>query len=121
MPAGALARLRLSPALGLALADPRLRRLLAMVDGAPDRARALDAALQAEGPRLQALCDDMLLSVGAAEVVGEGEGGEGGKEGSGKPGSELVAHKSVEARRVLLLSMDRLASLREEGVATGEL
>lgn len=78
LPDAALARLAADAGVVSALHDPRLRRTIASVDAAPDRAAALADALRGpDGPAFAAFVDDMLVCVGAAHrdaAAGVGDG-----------------------------------------------
>ena len=65
LPAAALARMGGDAELVQALRDPRLQRVLRVIDGAADRRGALERALTAEGAPLRDLVDRMLIAVGA--------------------------------------------------------
>ena len=70
----ALARIRAAPPLRAALRDRRLRTVLALIDAAADRPRALAEARVQWGAQLQVVLDDMLLAVGAARRRHDGGG-----------------------------------------------
>lgn len=69
LPRERLERLLCEPRLAAALRDPRLRRVLAAIDAAPDRVLALDAARRAEGEPLREFFDDVLVALGVARRV----------------------------------------------------
>lgn len=69
VPSAALDKLQASATMKEALRDKRLQEVLANIDAAPDRASALNAAIQREGGRFQTFLDEMLLTIGAAERV----------------------------------------------------
>jgi hypothetical protein len=84
LPGELLARLCADPGVASAMGDPRLRRILAAIDQAPDRVAALEAFKRSEGAPFRGFLDDILVALGVAQRVAL-EGGGWGTEFLGLP------------------------------------
>jgi len=84
LPAELLERLCADAGMAAALRDPRLRRVLAAIDQAPDRVAALEAFKRSEGAPFREFVDAMLVALGVAQRVAL-EGGGWGTEFLGLP------------------------------------
>ena len=77
LPADLLERLCGDPTVASAMSDPRLCRILAAIDRAPDRVAALEAFKRKEGAPLRNFLDDVLVTMGVAQRVPLAHGGSG--------------------------------------------
>lgn len=67
-----LERLPASPAVVVALRDPRLQRILRAIDASANPAEALEGYRQSSGREFSAFLDVVLLAIGAAEQSPDG-------------------------------------------------
>ena len=84
LPEALLQRLCADAGVAAAMGDPRLRRVLAAIDQAPDRVAALEAYKRSEGAPFRAFVDSLLVALGVAQRVAL-EGGGWGTEFLGLP------------------------------------
>ena len=112
-----LARIGEDRTLVSALRDARLRRILAAIDAAPDRAAALAAARAAHGAPFSRVLDDLLVAVGCAERDANGFVTVNVFEGSEAAAADAQRVAARRAAEALADAALRAASLAPDEVA----
>ena len=96
LPEALLQRLCADAGVAAAMGDPRLRRVLAAIDQAPDRVAALEGFKRSEGAPFRAFVDALLVALGVAQRVPL-QGGGWGVEFLGLPQQQARRQQQQQA------------------------